>query len=89
MSGYINVYIIYTHYAFYNRSLFNCQKAAHLHSDQWVVDSPFLHHFIVCTELHNVPVLESSDDVSIADSGQTVGYYDCRPPKSHLHQVQV
>lgn len=73
----------------YNRSLLNCPGSAHLHSDQWVVDSLFLHQFVVCAELYDVPVLESSDDISIADSGQTVRHYDGRPAKSHLCQIHV
>lgn len=53
----------------YNHSPLNCQRSAHLHGDQWVVDSLFLQEFTVCAELYNSPILESSDDVSIADSG--------------------
>lgn len=73
----------------YNHSVLNCQGSAYLHRDQCLVHSLFLHQFIVCAELYNIPVLESSDYVSIADSGQTMGHYDGRSAKSHLHHTHV
>lgn len=73
----------------YNHSPLNCQRSVYLHSDQWVVDSPFLHQFTVCAELYNIPILESSNDVSVANSRQAVGHYDGCSAKSYLHQIHV
>lgn len=72
-----------------NHSLINFHRSTYLHSDQRVVDSLFLHEFLVCADLYDFPVLKSSDDVGVADRRQAVGHYNSRPTESHLRQIHV
>lgn len=57
---------------------------SNLHCDKGMVDSLPLHQFIMCAQFYNFTILETSDDISISNSGQSVSHNDGGPSQPHL-----
>lgn len=48
----------------------------YLHGHQTVVDSLLFHQLFVRPQLHNLTIMETTDDVGILDGGEAVGDHD-------------
>lgn len=59
-------------------------RISNLHCNKSVVDSFFLHQFVMCAQFCNFTILESSNDISISNSGQPVSHYNGGPAQPHL-----